>query len=71
MKYKGKEVRRSLCVFVCVRAHAHPISRSSLPPYLLTPGNFGPSRHAQKGKDLTTRQTYGRLTLEDTAARPK
>jgi hypothetical protein len=70
MKYKGKEVRRFLCVFVRVRAHAHPTLCSSLPPYLLTPGHFGPSRHAKRGKDLTTRQTYTKLTREDMAARP-
>jgi hypothetical protein len=64
MKYQGKEVRRSLCVFVRVRVRTHPMSRSSLPPYLLTSGPGTPSRHAKRGKNLTMRQTCTKLTLE-------
>lgn len=70
MKYQGKEVRRFLCVFARVRVRVHPTFRSSLPPYLLTPGPKNPSRHAKAGKDLTTGQIHGKLFIEGTAARP-
>lgn len=70
MRYKGKEVRRFWCVFVRVRVRTHPTFRSSLPPYLLTLGPKGPSRHAKTGKVLTTGQICGKLFIEGTAARP-